>query len=83
MREKDSQGFRYFRLIAKSAGLILVLVGVLVFLVHHLTTYAEKIGLVIFVIGSLLWILDTILSTIEDWADIRKEIKEHQQPKSN
>ena len=75
MHEKDSQGFRYFRLIAKSAGLILVLVSILTFLVRSLTTYAEKIGLVIFVIGSLLWILDTILSTIEDWSGIRKETK--------
>ncbi len=81
MNGKDSQGFRYFKLIAKSGGLTLALVGVLIFLVHYLETYAEKIGLVIFVVGSLLWILATILSTIEDWADIKKEAQGPRQPK--
>jgi hypothetical protein len=72
LQEKDSKGFKYFRLIAKLAGLVLVLVSVLIYMVHYVSNFAERIGLVIFVIGALLWILDTILSVIYDWSAIKK-----------
>lgn len=78
MRQKYNQAFRYARLIAKPTGLVFALVGILMFMLQYLSTYTGTFpGLVIFIIGSLLWALDTLWGTLDDWKKLGREIKEH------
>ena len=83
MQEKYNQCFRYARLIVKPVGLVFALVGILIFMIQYLSIYTGTAGLVIFIIGSLLWALDTLWSTLDGWKELGKEIKEHRQSNSN
>ncbi len=74
MKETYKRIFNYARLIAKSVGLVFSLVGVVLFMVQFLPTYAgTTTGLVIFIIGGCLWTLDTLWSTLDGWMELGKK----------
>ena len=75
--ERCKQRFRYFRLIAKASGLMFALGAVLIFMIQYLPAHAGRPVLIIFIIGSLLWALDTLWSTLDDCRALTKEIREH------
>jgi uncharacterized membrane protein len=84
MMQKYRQGFRYARLIAKMVGLVFSLVGILIFMIQNVSAYGGMIiGVVIFVIGALLWALDTLWNALDDWKNLSNQIKVHNQPNSN
>jgi len=82
MREKYKQLFRYSRLIVKPVGFIFASVGIIMFVLQVLQATGNTVGkegLVILVIGAALWLLDILWSTLDGWAELSKEIKEHRQ----
>ena len=79
MQKKYNQGFRIARLIAKSVGLPMALIGILIFAIQ---TNVGEAGIIVLFVGSLLWALDTEWTTLDDCKALYKEIKEHRQPNS-
>jgi hypothetical protein len=82
MRERYREMFMYARLVVKPVGFVFALAGIIVFVVGVLGTVESSMGergLIIIVVGSALWLLDTLWSTMDGWAKIGKEIKENRQ----
>ena len=80
------QIFRWCRFVAKCVSLPFLLAGVYLFIFQFLPTYAKmKVGqepsLAIFVVGSLMWGLDTLWSTKKDAKEILDDIKKGRQVK--
>jgi hypothetical protein len=76
MKEKCKRMFTYARLVAKSAGFMFAIAGIVIFMVQFIPTYG-KTGLIIFVIGGCLWTLDTLWSTLDSWFELRKKLTDN------
>jgi hypothetical protein len=76
MKKTRKQIFNYARLIAKSAGLIFALVGILLFMIQFIPEYWGP-GLVVFMIGGFLWSLDTLWSTLDSWLELSRKITDN------
>jgi uncharacterized membrane protein YfhO len=85
MREKFNEFYRSARLIVKPAAMIFTLVAIFLVAIQILQTMGERITtgwLVLFIIGFVFWLLDTIWSGFEDMDKIsKKPEKEPQKPK--
>lgn len=85
MKEKYKQFYRYARLVVKPAGLIFTLVAIVLVGAQILQTMGEKITtgwLVLFFVGFIFWLLDSIWSTLEEWNKLSEGVeKPHKRSK--
>ncbi len=71
------KAFIYCQLYVKCIGLIFALVSVFIFIWQFIPLYIGKgVIFVIFIVGGVIWALDTLWSTFEDVKTINKEIKD-------
>jgi hypothetical protein len=78
-RNQRKQIFRYARFVAKATGLGVTVVAISIFMLQYLPMYL-KIGtreLIGFIIICLLWALDIVLTTLDDFKKLGKEIDEN------
>ncbi len=72
------QGFRYFRLIAKSISLPFILVGVFIFILQFLPTYVGSgIWLYVFIGGGFFWAIEPWFVFLDDIRQASQNIAKH------